>query len=554
MFDAFSPFKEPRPAIYALHLIKDEDIPIFKDFVLRTTWQDAKNTYTTSAFQVHALDVATRVPPTKHRVDPRQGTIDQDPEFQAFLHNLTQPKESQSKETENGDQPASTNDESKEKPVSHLVRYIQEKKAAKAKEAAAAKSAKHNRQDSQSAKAKAGDDSKKKGKENKTDKSDKDKEKDKPAPKLLTKKAAAQEAAAEAAKQASSTKTSEDAIPKSRRANIAQAAKILQRDLGLSPGSAHRRARQNAAKAEATTSTEPAASTSSEKETADVKEPESSKTVPSGPKAQANDGSRRSRGKAKAAAAATGTTESNKGRSNDGPTKPTTGPIVLLKKEASKKEESSAAVSAASTNSVGNANTPTTSSGSATAAPPTGPKGAAGKGGTGKGNTSGQQKKGAAQPGPGAMRAFVKHANPSQGVTESLLKQAMEAYGPITFVEIDKRKGFAYVDFSDADGLRKAIAASPVSIAQGTVQVLERKDKKPTAAPATPTQVIPSDKPSSDSQAASAASVSTSTSADRPKRGNRGRGRRGGGASANPTTGTNGASNDTPSSAAPAAG
>jgi regulator of nonsense transcripts 3 len=42
-------------------------------------------------------------------------------------------------------------------------------------------------------------------------------------------------------------------------------------------------------------------------------------------------------------------------------------------------------------------------------------------------------------------------------------------------VEIDKRKGFAYVDFVDTEGLKKAMAANPISVAQGTVQVMQRK-------------------------------------------------------------------------------
>ena len=89
----------------------------------------------------------------------------------------------------------------------------------------------------------------------------------------------------------------------------------------------------------------------------------------------------------------------------------------------------------------------------------------------------------------GATQAFVKHANPSQGVTEPLLKEAMERFGAVTTCEIDKRKGFAYVDFADAEGLKKAMAANPIAVAQGTVQVMQRKgtslppEKKPAQAP-----------------------------------------------------------------------
>ncbi|KAJ3516131.1 hypothetical protein NM208_g14883 [Fusarium decemcellulare] len=116
--------------------------------------------------------------------------------------------------------------------------------------------------------------------------------------------------------------------------------------------------------------------------------------------------------------------------------------------------------------------TTTQASGSKAANPAGGPKG-------------GSNKPGNAQKKPptvsaDATRSFVKHANPSQGVTEALLKQALEVFGTITFVEIDKRKGFAYVDFAEHDGLVKAVTSSPITVAQGTVQVLERKDKKPT--------------------------------------------------------------------------
>lgn len=77
---------------------------------------------------------------------------------------------------------------------------------------------------------------------------------------------------------------------------------------------------------------------------------------------------------------------------------------------------------------------------------------------------------------PTATQAFLKHANPSQGVTEELMEQAFSPFGPVTKVEIDKKKGFGYVDFAEPDGLQKAIAASPVTVAESQVVVLERKN------------------------------------------------------------------------------
>ena len=76
---------------------------------------------------------------------------------------------------------------------------------------------------------------------------------------------------------------------------------------------------------------------------------------------------------------------------------------------------------------------------------------------------------------PIATQAFLKHANPSQGITEPLLEEAFAGFGIVKKVEIDKKKGFAYVDFAEPQGLQNAIKASPVKVAQGQVVVLERK-------------------------------------------------------------------------------
>lgn len=76
---------------------------------------------------------------------------------------------------------------------------------------------------------------------------------------------------------------------------------------------------------------------------------------------------------------------------------------------------------------------------------------------------------------PTATQAFLKHANPSQGVTEALLEAAFQPFGSVVKVEIDRKKGFGYVDFAEPDGLQKAIAASPVTVAESQVVVLERR-------------------------------------------------------------------------------
>lgn len=543
-----SALKLSTPGVCSLRVLRVEDIQDLAIVVEKATWEDAKNSFNDPALVRRPyleVSIYQKIATPKPRPDPRQGTIEQDPEYQEFMASLEGNQSAPKDHTGDHDQ-HNLDDAIKESTkvtTTPLIEYLKEKKANKAKEAASAKNAKHSRNESQGGKAKAADDSKKKGRDSKSKEKDKENEKPKEPVKLLTKKATqeAAEAAKAVANQISTSKNTSEAAPKTRRAGIAAVAKQLQRDLGLSPGSAHRRARMDAAKAEAVAKPEASSGpATTEKETKDAKESDATKPVPTGPKSQAAEGSRRSRGKAKTSTAPT-PTDSGKGKTTEPPVKPTTGPIVLLKKEAIKKQDTAPAGPASlSTPAAG----PSAPASTANPTPPTGPKAVAGKGSnSAKTSTPTQQKKAVVEPTPGATRAFVKHANPSQGVTEALLKQAMEVFGPVTFVEIDKRKGFAYVDFGDDDSLRKAMASSPVAVARGTVQVLERKKEKKPATPA-PTQPATNDGATGDAPAAAPTPAS-----DRPKRGGRGRGRRGGG---NATTPSAGGANDEAQSTAPA--
>ncbi|OTA55218.1 hypothetical protein K449DRAFT_425842 [Hypoxylon sp. EC38] len=512
------PANPSSPGRCYLQILQIEEIAVLADLVQRSAWEDEKRTFTDPALvgpPYLEVSIYQKVPTTKRRTDTKQGTIDQDPDFMAFLDSLTQ--DPTVKEVDADQITEDTGKTETKVTTTPLVEYLKEKKANKGKEASSTKSGKHSRHESQGTKSKGGqEDSKKKAKETKGDKADKgstekeDKKAKEPV-KLLTKKAAAQEAAAEGGKSSSAQTTTnkttaEEPAPKSRRANIAAAAKILQRDLGLSPGSAHRRARQDAAKAEAAAKTDASkekdGKDSASTTTTTSSQPASSAppSAPTAPKAQAGEGSRRSRGGKAAKQNASGDTAKGK-ESTSNTTKPTpiTTPIILKRKDDAPPTGPASSTTAATTSS-----TPT---------PPTGPKAATSKASSNKPGPS--QKKGSSQPSitPGVTRAFVKHANPSQGITEPVLKQAMEVYGPVTFVEIDKRKGFAYVDFGDHESLVKAITASPVSVAQGTVQVLERKEMK---------------KPNQASTQPAADKANNEAPPDRPKRGGRGRGRRGG--------------------------
>ncbi|EMC91842.1 hypothetical protein BAUCODRAFT_78782 [Baudoinia panamericana UAMH 10762] len=79
-------------------------------------------------------------------------------------------------------------------------------------------------------------------------------------------------------------------------------------------------------------------------------------------------------------------------------------------------------------------------------------------------------------PHPATTKAYLKHANPSQGMTEMLILRALSEYGEVTNVTIDPRKGTAIAVFSTNEGLQKAMQARRVPVANGAVEVLEFKD------------------------------------------------------------------------------
>lgn len=484
-----------------MHLAKPELAPVLGELVRSATWEDGSNTYHDPAllFPPFVEKCAfQRIPPPKDRVDSRQGTIDTDPDFMAFLEELANPQGPPSTAPEeNGDAPAAP-------AVTPLIEYLKAKKAAnKDKDPGSSKGAR-SKQDGKSGKSKGSEDSKKA-----KDKGDKPKEEVKilkkssaDASKDSTKGPGSSAKAAPAAAAAAAQASSSSEPPKSRRAGIAAAARLLQRDLGLSPGTAHRRARLDAAKTEADTKPPSSPPAPASKAAAG---PSTAASPPPAPAAQAPkdqqakpQASGRSRGR--------GGKNADKGKgpenSANGPALTAANPPVLLKK---RPEQAAGSQASASTSS----------------SPAPGPQKAAASASAGKAGAekpkpaAAAQKKEKAQGVPGAARGFVKHANPSQGVTEQLLKQALGAFGTVSFVEMDKRKGFAYVDFSEQEGLARAMAASPVAVAQATVQVLERKDKKPAQGAA--------------SGAASGPGASGAGEKEKEKSGHRRRGRRGGG-------------------------
>jgi regulator of nonsense transcripts 3 len=418
--------KPSRPGRAYLNVTAEGHLAVLKERVLRCNFVDAKNTARDAALiGPPTLEYApySRVPLGKRRTDTRQGTIDQDPEFIDFLQSLTNPV---TKPTSLDAEPALKKEEITTTP---LIEHLREKKAAKEKAGKGGKA-------KQEAKESKGEKANKKAAKGASETPEK--------PKKLTK---AEKAAREAVKvlnketAAVAEKTANSAPERKpeRAARPISVAARIQQDLGLSP--AGRRAKRDAA----ADSKAAAAGTATSQDAV---------AAPAGPATQPPKRGPKARRSSKSGEKPTveASAEASKPIPT-GPAQPT-----LLKKPAQAPK--------------GQAATQPT--------PPKGPKA--------------QQP---AQPTPGTPAApaasadpatlprqgFLKHANPSQGITEPLIEEALKVFGAIEKVEIDRKKGFAYVDFADHEGLKKAIAASPVKVAEGAVQVLEKREKPAARAP-----------------------------------------------------------------------
>ncbi|EKV13712.1 Nonsense-mediated mRNA decay protein Upf3, putative [Penicillium digitatum] len=396
------PNKSSRPSRAYVHVVSTECVSSLSDAVRQASFQDARNTlHDPILLGPPSLEFApyAKTPGSRSRKDARQGTIDQDSEFIAFLESLTQPITRPAAV----DSTADCEDKKKETIVTTpLVQFIKDKKASKLKDGSGSKS-KHSRSDKESKQEKVqakkllqrGD---KENSANPSDKRPKGEKSTKDSGKA-TKQGTAANAKGNKSNATPNTTKETAAAPERRRerGNVIVATKILQRDLGLSTSGGRRRGKGGS-------------------------------TDSASPK---NESSRDS----------------------------AILPTDLFKKEITRPPK--AASSAA--NFPKPRNGELSSRPDAAAAPPVTLPVKVIKGGKAK------------HP-PTAKQAFLKHANPSQGVTEALLQSAFTLFGAVTKVEIDKKKGFGYIDFAEPEALRKAIAASPVSVAQSQVVVLERKE------------------------------------------------------------------------------
>lgn len=419
-----------------MHIVNQANLQPLSDKVRSTNFNDARGTSKDPCLVgPPTLEFApyNRIPAGKRKNDARQGLIDQDAEFKAFLESLTNP-------APKSDATASPEAaEKKEVTTTPLIEHLREKKAAKEKAAkeksekgkAAGKQKRDESKEEKTAEKKAEKKAAKAGRENaesldKGKKLSKKEQAAKEAVKVLNKEApAATPSAPESA--APAVKSS----PKPRqRGSAALAAQMLQRDLGIGPGASAPRKKREPATADASKPAETAAPT---KDSAPPTAPAASAPAPSSrsKSEKKTPNERKSRREAKQAAQA----EKSNAAS------PAPAPTILKKPPTAPAAQKQA---------------PPTGLGQASAtAVPTGPSAAS----------------------PSASRnAFLKHANPSQGITEPLIKEALSAFGAVESAEIDKRKGFAYATFETPEGLRAAIKGSPVKVAEGAVVVLERRE------------------------------------------------------------------------------
>ena len=402
-----------------MHLTKQDHIASLSEHVRNTVFNDAKASSKDSALLgPPSVEFAPygRVPSSRPRNDARQGTIDQDPEFMDFLQSLTNPPA----KSINTDQENGGVGKAKDKvTTTPLIQFLRDKKANKGKEnATASKGTKHTRQDSKDNKPATSAD-----------------------PKNITGNVTVSSPKKRSAQAVKVEQTARDAV----KVLTKQSANTKPGHVSPSPSKA------------IPTPTNPAVT------------PNSTATAALADK-------KRERGTSTAARIV----QRDLGLGgNIGGRGGRRGPVGNV---ANRPPPGNAAPAAKSPGTPKPIDAPTASIVEAAQAPARNapPSGPAASRAPSKASASTR-----AAPSPAfskpvvppstATQAFLKHANPSQGITEPLLEEAFGVFGTIHKVEIDKKKGFAYVDFTDPESLQKAIKASPIKVAQGQVVVLERK-------------------------------------------------------------------------------
>ncbi|KAL8966873.1 MAG: hypothetical protein Q9197_005741 [Variospora fuerteventurae] len=436
------PAKPSKPSRAYLNLTKSEYISALSGSVRNATFNDAKNTSKDPALLgPPSVEFAPygKAPRTRVRKDARQGTIDQDPEFIEFLASLTNPVP----KSASVDQQGNGASKGKEKvTTTPLIQYLKEKKANKGKEnaAVAAKGPKHTRQTSKDT-ATSSSTTSEKASPAKTV-STTNQTSDKRSAQAIMVEKAARDAARIVNKQTATTSKPQISTPAStvpvapspttlnsplaekrrERGSAIAAASVVRRDLGIGTGPGSRGGRRALPVGQGRPNPHPQCASAASAQADTAKPPINPATTASSYPT----------GTDSAGTTANSTTDLNPPVPKAVP-QPPTGPAA------------SRSTPKTATNPTGAPASTTSSKPNPTSATST------------------------------ATQAFLKHANPSQGITEPLLEEAFAAFGAVKKVEIDRKKGSAYVDFEEPDGLQKAIKASPVKVAQGQVVVLERR-------------------------------------------------------------------------------
>ncbi|KAF1939380.1 hypothetical protein EJ02DRAFT_257471 [Clathrospora elynae] len=468
--------KPSRPARAYLHVTKQEHVKALGDHVRATTFHDAaKSWQDTALVGAPTLEYAPfpKMPGSRRRNDNRQGTIDQDPEFKHFLESLTNPITKP---------PNAENDGPKEKiKTTPLIEALRERKANRDKPTA--KANRPGRGDGKEDNTERGEKKTvaKPGKENALNAGDKNRRLNKADKTQVTKEAVKilnKEASSSKSPAGSGDKPSASPAPERKRGNVtlALAKSILQRDLGVTPNRRRGTKREVGAAASDAGAQAKDAKTPDEKakDTPVVAQPAVSTS--SEKTAQANRKERPTRAERRAYKAGGPDKPNDKATTSEvkaqTPIKPPA-PQILKKPQPQPQPAQTPTAPKAS-------RVPTEPAAARNSPAPVQPQAAPARAEmtpVPAPNTAPKATPAPPAPAPTSKQAFLKHANPSQGITELLIEEAMKVFGGIDKVEIDKRKGFAYVDFAEPEGLQKAMAASPIKIAQGAVQVLERKEK-----------------------------------------------------------------------------
>ncbi|KAH7414174.1 Smg-4/UPF3 family-domain-containing protein [Phaeosphaeria sp. MPI-PUGE-AT-0046c] len=457
--------KPSRPARMYIHVLKQEYTTMLGDRIRECTFHDAAKSWQDSALvgpPTVEFSPYPKMPGGRRRNDNRQATIDQDQDFKDFLESLTNPITKSA---------APDGDAQKQEKVktTPLIEALREKKANKEKpNAKGGRNARGEAKDDAADKKGQG----KQAKENASNSADKNRRISK-----ADKAQAAKEAVKILNKESSSAKdvaekSNAGPAPERKRGNVAGVKSLLQRDLGIAAAPNRRRG----TKREVGSATTDAAAQAKDTTSAAQKPKEAPPAAPSSEKAaQPSKKERPTRAERRAFKASIADKPNDKSPASDAHPQPSAksaaapAPQILKKPQAAHAAappKGPAASRAAPTEPAAARNVASPAQKNITPAKPAAVV-----------NPAPRAAPAPPKPDPTSKQAFLKHANPSQGITEPLIEESLKVFGGIVKVEIDKRKGFAYVEFAEPAGLQKAMAASPIKIAQGAVQVLERKDK-----------------------------------------------------------------------------